>query len=174
MSRSTNRARKRARVADKRRKDLAFLDHMRGAEMGATGTHAALSVKAVENLARTHATVSATFAAKPSPKILPLTPLETRCPAPTPKTLWEAAMGKPETPPKPVKAPHVPNLRTRVYTSIKAAELPQDVRDCVKYITWGAAPRMWEHVGSMTRDGARLDVFARKHGASVRYSTTPA
>ncbi len=97
MSRSATRARRRARTANVRRNNLAFLDHMRTAEFSATGTHSSLGLLAASKLAETRATVSATFAAKPSPAVLPHTPpRRVAKPSDMPqRSIWQAATGGP-------------------------------------------------------------------------------
>ncbi|MEU9050106.1 hypothetical protein AB0D37_06835 [Streptomyces sp. NPDC048384] len=173
MSRSANRARKRARTANKRRSSLAFLDHMRGAEFSATGAHSSLGLLAASNLAGTRATVSGTFAAKPSPAVLPNTPAE-RAPKPSDmprRSLWQAATGDaaPEPVAEPVKAPEPVAV---VHEPIKAAELDKELKAEAKRIMQSDTSGGWRVVGAMDRENGRVSVYVRKHGATVRYSTT--
>ena len=163
MSRSANRARKRARTANKRRSSLAFLDHMRGAEFSATGAHSSLGLLAASNLAGTRATVGGTFAAKPSPAVLPHTPAE-RAPKPSdmpPRSIWQAATG--DSAPEPVAVVHEP---------IKAAGLSKELKAEAKRIMQSDTSGGWRVVGAMDRENGRVSVYVRKHGATVRYSTT--
>ncbi|WP_405668036.1 hypothetical protein [Streptomyces sp. NBC_00055] len=173
MSRSASRARRRARTANTRKNSMGFLDHMRAAEFSATGKHSSLAMLAASNLTGTRATVSATFAAKPSPAVLPHTPPRTAAkPSDMPRrSIWHAATGDPVAEPvaEPVTAPV---LATRVHTPIKAAELDKEMRAAAMRIVHGDGPHGWRLVGVINRESGRVTVYVRKHGASVRYSTT--
>ncbi|MGW3763068.1 hypothetical protein [Streptomyces sp. NPDC005131] len=176
MSRSATRARRKARAATARRNNIGFLDHMRAAEFTATGTHSSLGLLAASRMAERSATVSATFAAKPSPAVLPHTVPDA---APKPsnmpqqRTIWQAATGTPA--PESIKAPEPVKAKPakRVHTSIKAADVPADVKAVTrKHLADGQLSAAWFGVGIIDRpDGTTVDVYARKHGASVRYST---
>ncbi|MFE4527154.1 hypothetical protein ACFRMO_08140 [Streptomyces anulatus] len=181
MSRSTTRARKRAQRkqnASARRTSLAFMDHMRAAEFKATGKHSSLGMLAADNLTKTHETVSDTFAAKRSPSVLPNTPTrEAAKPSDMPKrSIWQAATGTPAPAPdetaETVKVLPAPELSTRVHTPIKAAELDKPMRAAAMRIVhreYGI--HGWRLVGVINTEDGRRTVYARRHGASVRYST---
>ncbi|MFI7083924.1 hypothetical protein ACIBUR_09990 [Streptomyces anulatus] len=179
MSRSTTRARKRAqrkRNANARRTSLGFLDHMRAAEFEATGMHSSLGMLAADNMTRTRETVSATFAAKRSPSVLPNTPARDAAkPSDMPKrSIWQAATGTPapDATAEPVKVLPAPELRTRVHTPIKAAELDREMRAAAMRIVHHQYGNPgWRLVGVINVEGGRRTIYARKHGASVRYST---
>ncbi|MET7631809.1 hypothetical protein ABZS53_15335 [Streptomyces sp. NPDC005499] len=176
MSRSATRARRKARTATARRNNIGFLDHMRAAEFSATGTHSSLGLLAASRMAERSATVSAAFAAKPSPAVLPHTVPDA---APKPsnmpqrRTIWQAATGTPtpDKAPEPVKVHPAPHLHTRVHTPIKAAELDKEMRAAAMRIVHADGIHGWRLVGVINRDSGRVTVYARKHGASVRYST---
>lgn len=156
--RSTPRRQAARRFAKQRQQDREISNTMRDIQRTARTGIAAL---AATNTARTRTAVATTFAAKPSPESLPHTPTETRR-APTPKTLWQAATG--ERAPEPVKA------APTEYRPVKAAEVPKGTRDvCKVHKGRGDLSAQWYPVGYMDGDdGAR--VFARLHGASVRYA----
>lgn len=168
MSRSATRARKRARTANNRRNSMAFLEHMRAAEVSATGAHSSLGLLAASNLLKTGETVSATFAAKPSPSELPHTPAE-RSPKPSdmPKrSIWQAATG--DTAPVPIPEGARPSTEP---TPVKIAELPDKVRELAKIAkSKGILSREWVSLGAVDRDGSDREVFARLHGNSIRYA----
>lgn len=174
MSRSATRARRRARTANARRSNLTFLDHMRSAEFSATGAHSSLGMVAASHLAETRATVTAKFAAKPSPAELPHTPAH-RAPKPSDmprRSLWQAATGEPAPVPvgEPVSAP-APK-REPEHALIKAAELSKEMREAAKRIMQENGPDGWRLIGVMNWESGRVKVYVRKHGTSVRYSTT--
>ncbi|MFJ4686514.1 hypothetical protein [Streptomyces sp. NPDC088789] len=168
MSRSATRARRRARTAATRRKSLAFLDHMRGAEFSATGAHSSLGLLAADNLTRTRATVIASFTAKPSPAVLPDTPPQPMAkPSDMPsRSIWEIATGEPAPMPEPVSAP-----AKSAHEPIKAAELDKEMRAAAKRIMQADGCDGWRLVGVWNRECGRVKVYVRKQGASVRYST---
>lgn len=173
MSRSASRARKRARVADKRRSSLRFLDHMRAAEVSATGTHSSLGMLAASNLVGTRAAVSATFAAKPIPAELPNTPpRRVAKPSDMPRrSIWHAATGAPA----PAQVREAERIKAEdkptEHQPIKAAELDKAMRAAAKRIVQSAGPDGWRLVGVWNRQSGRDKVYVRKHGNSVRYST---
>lgn len=178
MSRSTTRARNRAQRkqnANARRTSLGFLDHMRAAEFTATGMHSSLGMLAADNMTKTRETVSATFAAKRSPSVLPNTPARDAAkPSDMPKrSIWQAATGTPAPAPDetagPVKVLPAPEL----HTPIKAAELDKEMRAAaMRIVRQQDGIHGWRLVGVINVEGGRRTVYARKHGASVRYSTT--
>ncbi|MGW3153762.1 hypothetical protein [Streptomyces sp. NPDC001089] len=166
MSRSATRARSRARTAAARRKSSAFLDHMRRAEVSATGTHSSLGLLAAANLSGVRATVSDTFGSKRT--ALDVRPVPPR-PVPTPKTLWQAATG--DAAPAPV--PDIPEgaRPDKEPTPVKVGDLPADVRRLAKIAKdKGILSRDWVSLGGVERDGKTGHVYARLHGNSVRYA----
>lgn len=171
MSRSATRARRRARTAATRRKSVAFLDHMRGAEFSATGAHSSLGLLAADNLTRTRATVSAAYGAKPSPTELPNTP-EERAPKPSDmprRSIWQAATAEPT----PAPVPEIPDgaRPTAEPTPVKIGELPAQARELAKIAKdKGLLSREWLSLGAIERNGKDVQVYARLHGNSVRYS----
>ncbi|MFD9815175.1 hypothetical protein [Streptomyces sp. NPDC059080] len=97
-------------------------------------------------------------------------------PVPTPKTLWQAATGEPAPTAKPAPAPEPTKAEpvTRVHTPIKAAELDKEMKAAAKRIVQSDTSGGWRLVGVVNREDGRVSVYVRKHGASVRYSMTPA
>ncbi|AZM47843.1 hypothetical protein DMB38_20460 [Streptomyces sp. WAC 06738] len=143
-------------------------------EWRGVATRSPLATLAAGNVDRTRATVAGTFASKPDPGELPHTPARDSAVIPTPKTVWQAATGEaapvkaPEPAPEPVKAAAVPT----VYRPIKAADLPAEIKDVTrKHLADGDLSGDWFCVGVLDDpDDLTVDVYARKHGASVRYS----
>ncbi|MEU0214069.1 hypothetical protein ABZ281_02735 [Streptomyces sp. NPDC006265] len=178
MSRSATRARKRARTADTRRKSLGFLEHMRRAEFSATGTHSSLGMLAADNLTRTRDTVTGTFAAKPSPAVLPNTVHDVPKPSDMPRTrtMWQAATGEPTPAPVPTEPEPEPLAEPETlavtHEPIRAAELDKELKAEAKLIMQSDTSGGWRVVGVMDREDGRVSVYVRKHGATVRYSTT--
>ena len=171
MSRSATRARKRARTATTRRNSVAFLDHMRAAEFSATGAHSSLGMLAADNLTKRRETVTGTFAAKPSPAVLPNTVHDRPKPSAMPRTrtVWQAATGEPT--PGPV--PDVPDgaRPDAEPTPVKVGDLPTQARDLAKIAKdKGILSREWLSLGAIERDGRDVQVYARLHGNSVRYA----
>lgn len=87
-------------------------------------------------------------------------------PIPTPKTIWEAAMGAGV----PVPAPKAAEI-AREYTPIKAADVPPDCRRVCKLHRDRGDLKAgdWFPIGVMP-EGDDRDVYARLHGNSVRYA----
>ncbi|MEV7902118.1 hypothetical protein [Streptomyces anulatus] len=181
MSRSTTRARKRAQrkqTAAARRTSLGFLDYMRAAEFKATGGHSSLGLLAADNMTKTRETVADAFAAKRSPSVLPNTPTRVAAkPSDMPsRSIWQAATGTPapvpDETPEPVKVLPAPELSTRTHTPIKAAELDKEMRAAaMRIVRHTDGVHGWRLVGVINVAGGRRTVYARTHGASVRYST---
>ena len=74
------------------------------------------------------------------------------------------------TVPEPVKAA---STGTPQYRPIKAAELPAEIKAVTRrHLADGELSAEWFCVGILDgRDDLTVNVYARKHGASVRYST---
>ncbi|MEU3979681.1 hypothetical protein AB0F77_06135 [Streptomyces sp. NPDC026672] len=69
------------------------------------------------------------------------------------------------TAPEPVKA-------APAYRPIKAADLPSEIKAVTRrHLADGDLSADWFCVGILDRDDLTVNVYARKHGASVRYST---
>ncbi|WP_406362391.1 hypothetical protein [Streptomyces sp. NBC_01579] len=59
----------------------------------------------------------------------------------------------------------------RVHTPIKAAELDKQMKATAKRILDADGPDGWRLFAVMNREDGRVNVYVRKQGASVRYST---
>ncbi|MFF1693080.1 hypothetical protein ACFVXC_05560 [Streptomyces sp. NPDC058257] len=164
MSRhSTPRRQAARRFAKQRQQDREISNTLKDIQRTA---RAGIRALGADNAARTRTAVATTFAATRA--TLDARPVPPRTdPVPTPKTLWQAATGEPAPVTESVKAEPAP----RVHTSIKAADVPKGTRDvCKIHKDRGDLSSEWYPVGYLDGDdGAR--VYARLHGASVRYST---
>lgn len=82
------------------------------------------------------------------------------------RSIWQAATG--DAAPVPVAEPVAV-----VHEPIKAAELAKELKAEAKRIMQSDTTGGWRPFAAMERETGRVCVWVRKHGATVRYSTTP-